>query len=83
LQVKGIYTAGVLGIRMETSKIQDEKCGVEFRDGKAICSIHGVDLIEPGAVEISSPGISPHAYKATSFLCPKSGQQFPHIKLGR
>jgi len=29
-----------------------EKCNFEFRDGKALCTAHGVELQEIGAIEI-------------------------------
>jgi hypothetical protein len=60
-----------------------EKCGVEFRHGKPMCSVHGVELGEAGATEIRSPGPSPHSYQPTSYICPTSGQQFLHINFGK
>ena len=57
-----------------------EKCGVKLVDGEAVCSILGIELKEMGAVEVWSPGPSPHAYQPTSYFCPVSGQQFAHVK---
>ena len=58
-----------------------EKCNVEFREGKPMCTVHhDVQLRETGAIEIQSPYPSPHSYEPTSYLCPTSGQQFAHIK---
>lgn len=68
---------------MESLDSGTEKCKVEFREGKPMCSVHGVELTETGATEIQPPGPSPHPYRPTSYFCPKSGQQFPYIKFGR
>jgi hypothetical protein len=58
-----------------------EKCNVEFRDGKPMCTVHpDVELKETGAIEMHPPHPSPHSYQPTSYFCPISGQQFPHIK---
>jgi hypothetical protein len=52
------------------------RCGVDFdTEGNRICSVHKARLEESGAREIRSPGPSPHAFNATSWLCPVSQQQ--------
>ena len=59
-----------------------DKCHVEFRDGKPMCSIHeGTELVEFTVTEINiSSGPSPHPFKPTSYYCPASGETFPYIK---
>ena len=58
------------------------KCGVEIREGKAMCSVHkAAELTEIGAVEIDmGSGPSPHPYEPTSYVCPVSGQHIGYIR---
>jgi hypothetical protein len=65
----------------EKERHMGEKCNVEFREGKPMCTVHhDVALKETGAIEIHPPQPNPHSYQPTSYFCPISGQQFPHIK---
>lgn len=58
-----------------------DKCHVEFRGDKPMCSIHkDTMLVEFTVTEIDiRGGRSANPYKPTSYLCPASGQIFAAI----
>ena len=72
------------GINLMTEPLinTSKKCSAEFREENAVCSVHGVQLKEIGAI-INPGSTPPQGCKPTSYLCPESGQHFPYIKFQR
>lgn len=59
---------------------QNKECGVAPKEGKATCSLHGVELEELGTEEVVSLGPASQSYQGTSWRCPISNRIIPDFK---